>query len=417
MNKFMQLAIEAARKGMSTNMGDPFGAVMRTFIFALLILLAAPLFAEPQVLKEWNFNADGQREGWTGNNHLKDITVAGGSLRAGASGVDPFIVLNEIDIPALPSHVFEFRLKTNYSGSAELFFTSTTEGPYGGFSPQKIARWEAAGDGEFHVYRIFPNWSSEERIIKLRLDFPNLPRGDISDVQYELDWIRIVDLNFAEAPAVKPDWNFASIRDSWIPLAGSKVEPGTSGWKISGTIESQPITLDIDEHGTWISLELAVDKGKTATVEFLSSNGTFSSVNIPLKADGRSRWYNVDASVEPAWKDKIHLLRLKVSDERAATAMLKRLVISDDPQGPAEVEVLHIHQTEAINRTGIKRPLAIRLRNNGGQTSKDIKIAKLTLPSGVSVVSPRGWEAIPDLEPLQRLTSSKFSRSHPWTMN
>ena len=28
MNKFMQLAIEAARKGMSTNMGGPFGAVI-----------------------------------------------------------------------------------------------------------------------------------------------------------------------------------------------------------------------------------------------------------------------------------------------------------------------------------------------------------------------------------------------------
>ncbi len=380
---------------------------MRLFhVFAFFIAFSAgSVLAQTETtIKQWDFNADGQKEGWVGANNLEDVVVKDGMLRAKATKNDPFIVLEKTEFPATTSQVFEFRLKTNFSGSGELYFTNTTESPYGGFSPKKIAKWDAIGDGRFHVYRIFPNWSAEKKIIKLRLDFPNLPQGDVPDVQYELDWVRIVDLNFAKAPAVKPDWNFASVKDGWTPIDVSKVVPGADGWKINGEIESKPITLDVDEYGGWISLELSVDKGKTATLEFLSNSGGFGSVTVPIKADGRPHWYNVDGLSDKAWKDRIHLLRLKVSDDPTATATLKRLIVSDSPQGPADLEILKVFQTEAINRTDVKRPLAIRLRNNGGQTSKGVKIDKLQLPSGVSVVSPKGWEAVPEVEPLETKT-------------
>ena len=377
---------------------------MRTIFFVLLFLFATSLVAEPVTLKEWNFDTDHQKEGWTGANHLKDVIVKDGLFRAKSAGHDPFIVLDLIDIPARPSQVFEFRFRTNFSGDAEFFYTNTTEGPYNGFSPKKMVKWTGIGDEQFHIYRIYPNWTAEKKIIKLRLDFPNLTPGNIDGFWYELDWIRIVDMNFAKAPAVKPDWNFAAIKDGWTAFDGSKAEPKTDGWKISGEIESQPMTLDVDEHGVWISLELAVDKGKTATVQFLSNSGIVGSSVVPLKADGKFHWYNVDLSAEPGWKDKVHLLRLKVSDDKAATGTLKRLIVSDNPQGPADVEIVKVYQTEAINRTGVKRPLAIRLRNNGGQPSKGVKIDKLLLPSGVSVVSPKGWETIPDVEPLETKT-------------
>ena len=367
-----------------------------------MFLFAVPLFAETH--KEWNFNTDGQKEGWTGTNHLKDVVVSEGVFRAKASGHDPFIVLESLDIPALPLQVFEFRLKTNYSGDAELFFTNTTEGPYGGFSQQKTASWTAIGDGQFHVYRIFPHWVAEKKIIKLRLDFPGLPLNHTDDIWYELDWIRIVDLNVAQVPDVNPDWDFTAIKDGWNPLDGSQAAPGSDGWNINGVIESRPMTLDIDEHGVWISFELSVNKGKTATIDFLSSSGSVGSVHLPLKADGTAHWYNVDCSAVPAWKDKIHLIRLKVSDDPTAMATLKRLMVSDAPQGPADVEVVHVYQSEGINRTGVNRPLAIRLHNNGGQPSKGVEIDRLALPNGVSVVAPKNWASIPEIAPLETKT-------------
>ena len=377
---------------------------MRTPFFLVILLFSAPLVAELTTLKEWSFNTDGQKEGWTAANFLKEVVVKDGLFRAKASGHDPFIVLESLDLPTTPSQVFEFRLRTNSGGNGELYYTNTTEGPYGGFAPRKTAKWTAIGDEQFHVYRIFPNWTAEKKIIKLRLDFPNLTMGNSDGFWYELDWIRVIDLNFADAPAVKPDWNFSSIKDGWAAFGESKADPGADGWRINGVLESRPMTLSIDEHGVWVSFELAVDKGKTATIEFLSSNGIAGAVLVPLKADGKSHWYNVDCSAESAWKDNVHLLRLKVSDDNAATGTLKRLMVSDAPQGPAEVEILQVFQSEAINRTGANRPLAIRLRNNGGQPSKDVKIDKLTLPNGVSVVSPKGWEAISDLEPLETKT-------------
>jgi len=380
---------------------------MRTVFFVLLFLFTASLVTATETLKEWNFNTDGQKEGWTGVNHLTDVTVKDGLFQANAAGHDPFIVLESIDIPALPSQVFEFRLRTNSSGTGELYYANSTEGPYGGFSPAKIAPWDAVGDEKFHVYRIYPNWAPEKKIVKLRLDFPNLIPGSTDGFWYELDWVRIVDLDFAKAPAVKPDWNFTAIKDGWTAPDGSQAEPGTNGWKVSGAIESNPLTLDVDEYGVWISFELATDKGtlnkrKNATVEFLSHSGAFGSVIVPLKTDGQSRWYNVNCSAEPAWKGKIHLLRLNVSG--GGTANIKRLMVSNNPQGPAEVEIVNVFQSEGINRTGVKRPLAIRLRNTGGQTSKDIRIDKLSLPNGVKVVSPRGWEAVPNIEPLETKT-------------
>jgi len=364
----------------------------------------APLVATAgqKTIKEWSFNVDGQ--GWNANNHLKEVVVKDGLFRAKAAGRDPFITLDAIDIPALPSQFVEFRLRTNSTGTAELYYTNTAEGQHGGFDARKIAQWNAIGDEQFHVYRIYPNWSAEQKIVKLRLDFPNLNPENIDGVWYELDWIRLIDLNFAQAAVVKPDWNFTVLKEGWAAPDGSKAEPSSNGWKINGTLESNPISLDVDEHGLWISFELAVDKGKAATVEFLSQHGVLGSVTIPLKADGEFHWYNIDCAAEPTWRDKVHQLRLTLSDVPTATATLKRLMVSDDPQGPANIVIENVFQTEGINRTDTKRPLAIRLKNNGGQPSKGIKIDKLALPEGVSVVSSRGWESIPEIKPLETKT-------------
>ena len=45
------------------------------------------------------------------------------------------------------------------------------------------------GDGEFHVYRIWPFWHAAKKIIRLRFDPPNAG-------EFDIQWIRI-----AERPA------------------------------------------------------------------------------------------------------------------------------------------------------------------------------------------------------------------------
>ncbi|MDR1964145.1 MAG: glycoside hydrolase family 99-like domain-containing protein [Planctomycetaceae bacterium] len=372
------------------------------FLFLFLFFVTTAL-AQVEIVQQWNFDKD--REHWNGVNHLKEVQLKDGIYRVAASGNDPFFTANGLDFATTTSQALEFRYRTNGGGHGELYFTNTTEGQYGGFSPKKKVDWNVLGDEQWHTVRIFPAWNSEKKIVKLRIDFPNLSSNDYGNVFYELDWIRVVDLNFSKATEVKPVWDFTKPQDKnhWKSYDNSKIDVTTNGLMIGNGIESEPMTVDIDEYGGWISLEMAVDRGKTGTLTFYGDSGQATVVNFPLKTDGQNHWYNIDGLNGSAAQGKIHLIQLTVSDVPEAKATLKQLLVSDAPQGSAEVEIEQVYQSEAINRTGKPSPLAIRFRNSGGQTAQGIKI-KLQLPAGMKIVSPPGWETLPDLKPFETKT-------------
>ncbi|MDR1270208.1 MAG: hypothetical protein LBK82_11855, partial [Planctomycetaceae bacterium] len=225
-----------------------------------LFIFATTIFAETETVQQWNFDQDDEREHWNGVNYLKDVKIKNGIYRAVASGSDPFFVASGLDFATTNSQALEFRYRTNGGGHGELYFTNTTEGQYAGFSPKKNVGWNVLGDEQWHIVRIFPNWNSEKKIVKLRLDFPNLSSDDYGKVFYELDWIRVVDLNFKKSPEVKPVWDFTKQQPLWKPLDNGNIKPTANGLNIAGGIENEPITVDIDENGGWISLEMSVNR-------------------------------------------------------------------------------------------------------------------------------------------------------------
>ena len=98
-----------------------------------------------ETVKQWTFNADGDNEGWTGTNGLKDVVVQDGVLRGIVTGRDPFIVVSGLDIPARPWNVFQARLrivqdKPLLERGGELFYANSNEGPFGGFSQDKTGK-------------------------------------------------------------------------------------------------------------------------------------------------------------------------------------------------------------------------------------------------------------------------------------
>ncbi|MDR2438734.1 MAG: glycoside hydrolase family 99-like domain-containing protein, partial [Planctomycetaceae bacterium] len=369
-------------------------------IFLFLFCVTA-ISAQTVTAQQWNFDKD--REHWNGTNYLKDVQIKDGIYRAVASGGDPFFVASGLDFATTNSQALEFRYRTNSSGRGELYFTNTAEGQYAGFSPKKSIGWDVRGDGQWHTVRIFPNWNTEKKILKLRIDFPNLSSDDYGKIFYELDWIRVVDLNFSKAPEVKPVWDFTKQQTIWKPLDNSNITQTANGLNIVGGIESEPITVDIDENGGWISLEMSVNRGKTGTLTFYGNSGYATAVHFPLKPDSQNHWYNVDGLSGSVTQEKIHLIQLTVSDDPEAKATLKQLLVSDSPQGPAEIEIEQIYQPEAINRTGKPSPLAIRLRNSGGQTAPEIKV-KPQLPTGIKIISSSDWETLSDLKPFETKT-------------
>ena len=66
---------------------------------------------QPETVKQWTFNTDGDKEGWTGTNCLRDEVVQDGVLRGIVTGRDPFIVVSGLDIPARPWNVFRARIR------------------------------------------------------------------------------------------------------------------------------------------------------------------------------------------------------------------------------------------------------------------------------------------------------------------
>ena len=373
--------------------------------FCCFLIFTASLSAQETVL-DWKFDKD--RGHWTGANHIKDVQIKDGILSGKASGADPFFTADGFEFPTTNSQAIEFRYRTNRGGSGEVYYTNTLDTPYGGFTPKVHTKWQVKGDEQWHTARVFPGWNDQKKIIKLRIDFPNLGGDDVAKTWYEIDWIRVVDMNFAKAPEVVPDWDFTKIKRGWRPIDHGFIVPSKDGWSVLDTIESDPMTVDVDKHGYWISLEMIATHGKTGKLTFYSDTGKATEISFPIQADGKSHWYNIDGTKSPNWSGKLHMFRLTPSD--AGTNMtvetfdskyavtLRRMLISDKPQGPAEISIEQVYMPEAINRTGKPVKLAVRLRNDGGWAGKNLTIGLTRLiPAGLTA---KGSEPF-DIEPAE----------------
>ena len=71
---------------------------------------------QAEAVKQWTFNTDSDKEGWTGTNCLRDVVVQDGVLRGIVTGRDPFIVVSGLDIPARPWNVFQARVRIVQDG-------------------------------------------------------------------------------------------------------------------------------------------------------------------------------------------------------------------------------------------------------------------------------------------------------------
>ena len=81
-------------------------------------------------------------------------------LHGRATGDDPILFSPMCEVAAAPAQYVELCVKCTAPAMAELYWTETLQGPYGGFSPEKHRLFHAQGDAEFHVYRIWPFWQA-----------------------------------------------------------------------------------------------------------------------------------------------------------------------------------------------------------------------------------------------------------------
>jgi hypothetical protein len=350
-------------------------------VFALLIVTTcvwsrggASLPAQSAI--EWNFNRDGDLEGWQPNAQVKDLKVSGGVMSFRTEGADPILELRPLmDVKASPWQVIEIRLRVDHDGGAEWFWSNTTQTQYGGFSPGKQTPFNVVGDNQWRTYRIFPFWHAEGKIIRLRFD-------PYDGAKFEIDFIRIVELPMP--PVVT-----TSVIDlnGWQPVggvrAGRDAPPLRIGMETTdGFMLAPPLQVNAEEN-TFVSLRMSVDKGSHATLFFASDKAHgLHSHSFPIVADGKEHTYNLDLLSAADWRGQIVALGLRPSDAVGAKANLHWLKVSPEPQGAPQLKVVSFALEDAMPRAGVPATLTAIVTNAGGEVAKNVR-AELTLPQGI----------------------------------
>jgi len=354
----------------------------------LLSATGAPAagMAGGDVLMAWEFNTGGDLQGWVTHNHLRDVQVAGGMLSVTVQDWDPFVTHEVFQTPlvATPTQVIEVRMMSPVEGTAEFFWTNTTETKYEGFSPGKETMFDVKPG--WHVYRLRPFWQAEKKIIKLRLDLPGIKKGDEPERTYQIDYIRIIELGAAES--VPANWTFARGLEGWHLEGEGHLRAG-GGWLVADLEAGDRLvapTINVDaERDVFIGFVMAVDRGKSARVLWASDgrNG-LQHLDFPVIADGKPHVYNVPMGEDRGWAEKIIYIALQPSLDAACDVKLDWLRTAADPVGPPEVQVRSFLLSDALPRTGRPCEVTAQLINRGGEAAKGLQV-ELLLPKGVKM--------------------------------
>ncbi len=341
--------------------------------------------AEPvETVQEWTFNTDGDQGAWIEASGLKNVVVQGGVLRGIFSGRDPFISTSALNLAARPWNMFQARLRIvqdeALSGRAgELFYANSNAGPFGGYSQAKAVPWTAPESNAWKVIDIYPFWSNEQQITKLRLDFPAPAESQIDKGAVEIDWIRIVDLKLETQSEIKPAWVIDNDRaNSW---------------------DSPMFSLDTEQIGSWLTINADVGAPRSVEFSWMNAAGVFHSTIVELKGTA-AELVNINLADSKYWKGRIHQFKLRVltDSESNAAVSFRSVEVNHQPQGPANMDVVFSGIEDAIVRAGYDTAFFLDLVNSGGEATPALKLDNLNLPAGVSLIPS---EAQPTIQPFE----------------
>ena len=149
--------------------------------------IEVPLSAKPVKEINFQFNQNGDDEGWTAAHDVDQIVVSNGMASFKVTGGDPYIVRGNLDVDAAKAKTIVVRMRIT-SGAAGQIYWTTKESP--ATAEDKDVRFAVQGDGQFHEYRVnmaeHPLWT--DTVTSLRLDPVNGKEGIGATV--EIDYIK-----------------------------------------------------------------------------------------------------------------------------------------------------------------------------------------------------------------------------------
>lgn len=331
-----------------------------------VLILAAPL-------PSWNFAAEDAAIAWHPNAHVEDVALSDGALQARGAGSDPFFVIDSLDFPATARQSVRLRIAADRPGRGELFWTGTSEGPYGGLSQEKSVTFQVPGGGTVHDVIIHPFWQREAHIVKMRLDL-------YDGAAFRIEAFAVHETT-ETVPAGETVWHFGEA----LPQGWTRGPNARTCW---GMLQG----LHADEHG-WVGLKVSADHDAAVEVRWASAGAVgYQTLQAPVRA-GEEQWYNVEVQGEPTWQGEIVGLGVQVPPG----VTLETIQLSNRPMGPPRIVVNYLGPEDGVNRAGREVSVLARLENLGGESGR-VENISFTVPDGLTLIAepePRGAVVAP----------------------
>lgn len=354
-----------------------------------------------QTAIEWRFDDPSVLQTWRANREVSDVRFEEGAMRFRTTGSDPILeYLPLLDLPALPNQAVVIELKASASGNAELFWSNTTDSPYGGFLPEKRTDFWVRGDGKWHTYCVFPFWLREGRIVRLRFDPPAMS-------ECVLRAIRIVQIANITAPTGKGVFTFRNSTDGWQAWHGVLVQPSPRGVHLR-VLEPNGFFATLvrvsAEKFPVVAIRLRTTMARRCQLVFATTETYgIQQHTFDLIPNGETILYNVDMLDASGWNGEVVMLGLRPGERVEEEIVLEEVQITAQPLGKPRLRVLFFGVEDALPRSGSPLSVTLRVLNEGGEPARGLKTA-LKLPPTARIVQ----------EPLPSMATLPFAAEAEW---
>ena len=158
-------------------------------LFRMTTSFKYPELAKPRAAVDFQFNTDGDMEGWDGLNSLADPVVKGGTLTLTFTGADPSFSRSFMNLAPDQYTKIKVRMKLEGCDPEGQFFWTTADEPE--FADTKYLNFPITPDGQWHEYTIpvgtHARWKGKT-IRGIRLD--PTTGGAKPGSKVEMDWIK-----------------------------------------------------------------------------------------------------------------------------------------------------------------------------------------------------------------------------------
>lgn len=296
-------------------------------------------------LPQWDFTSKDDLSIWVPNAQVSNVVVSDGVLSADGADSDAFFLNRSVSFPATPYQYVVLRIRASRGGLAELFWSGSLEGEYGGLSGSKRVQFAIPDDQQWHELVVFPFWHTEKQIRQLRLDL-------YAGSHFEIDWIKVKSWDHGAEPAVRSLWTF---------------EEGMSSWQIYPTCQeffAPPVKLDVSEK-LWVTVRARATVATTASLLWATErNAGLNQQTFPLRGDSKWHTYNLDMGGLKTWNSPIVALGIRLPKDEGVT--LESISIQESPAGDADPVVTYFGFVDSPNRVQTPCRVMLRVANRGG---------------------------------------------------